>query len=54
MFVFSNENMRTYGVLAAIYNHSLIKESIDKRSYEIKVRGFQLFEVLHVKSYPDR
>ncbi|KAE9543519.1 hypothetical protein AGLY_002319 [Aphis glycines] len=48
-----NENMRSYGVLAAIYNHSLIKESIATESYEVKVRGFQLFEILHVKSYPD-
>lgn len=48
-----NENMPSYGVLAAIYNHSLIKESIETKSYEITVRGFQLFEILHVKSYPD-
>lgn len=46
--------MRTYGVLAVVYNHSLIKESIETNSYEVKVKGFQLFEILHVKPYPDR
>ncbi|XP_025203370.1 protein cereblon-like [Melanaphis sacchari] len=48
-----NENMRTYGVLAMIYDHSLAKESTELDSYELKIRGLQLFEILHVKSFPD-
>ncbi|XP_027844536.1 uncharacterized protein LOC114125192 isoform X1 [Aphis gossypii] len=49
-----NEDMPTYGVLVAIYNHSLIKESIETKSYEVQIRGLQLFKIHHFKPFPDR
>jgi len=46
--------MPTYGILVAIHNHSSIKESIETKSYEVQIRGLQLFKIHNIKPFPDR
>jgi hypothetical protein len=46
--------MCTYGTLAAICDHSKVMEATTPETYEIKVKGLHLFQLLHVKSFPDR
>jgi len=46
--------MCTYGTLVAICDHSKVMEATTPETYEIKVKGLQLFQLLHVKSFPDR
>lgn len=52
IFYGRNENARTFGTIAEVYEHSV--DINNANSFQIKAMGHQRYEILNHSRFPDR
>lgn len=47
-----NENSRTFGTIAEVYEHSI--EIENSNTFQIKAMGHQRYEIINISKFPER